>query len=74
MIFYVLLGWLIGLILGVLLNAGLVWVIVWALKTLGVVSILGWTVAFSWPLVILFTVIYMILSGIFKSHTTVKRN
>lgn len=70
----VVLGVIIGLALSFLINAGIVWIIVWALKALGVVSILGWTVAFSWPLVILFTVIYMVLSGIFKSHTTIKRN
>ena len=57
-----------------LVNAGIVWVIVWALKALGVVSIFGWTVAFSWPLVVLFTVVWMVLSGIFKSTTTVKRD
>lgn len=60
-------GYLIGLALNVLANAGLVWLIVWALKALGIFTIGSWTVAFSWPLVILFTVIYTILSSIFKA-------
>ena len=50
-----------------LIDAGLVWVICWGLKAIGVTSIGGWTVAFSWPLVILFIAIETVLSAIFKS-------
>jgi len=61
-----LIGYLIGLALSVLINAGFVWLIVWALKALGIFTIGSWTVAFSWPLVILFTIVYIILSSLFK--------
>lgn len=59
---------LIGLLIGgisFLLNAGLVWLLCWGLKAVGITTIGGWTVAFSWPLVLIFTVIYIILHGIF---------
>ena len=58
--------WIIGLGIGFLVNAGLVWLITWGLVKIGVTTILGWTVAFSWPLVIIFTVVFMILKAIFK--------
>ena len=53
--------------LAFLIDAGVVWVICWGLKAIGVTSICGWTVAFSWPLVILFIAIESVLSAIFKS-------
>ena len=55
------------LVLAFFLDAALVWLAVWALKALGVTSICGWTVAFSWPLVILVMVITVFLSSIFKT-------
>ncbi len=64
----VLIGFLIGCAIGFLLNAGLVWLLCWGLKAIGITAIGGWTVAFSWPLVLLFTVVYMILRGIFGRH------
>jgi preprotein translocase subunit SecE len=51
-------------------NAGLIWLLTWGLVKLGITTICGWTVAFSWPLVIVFTIIYAILKGIF---TTIKK-
>lgn len=64
----ILIGLLIGYAIGFLLNAGLVWLLCWGLKAIGITAIGGWTVAFSWPLVLIFTVIYMILRGIFGKH------
>lgn len=68
----ILIGLIAGFGIGFLINAGLVWIICWALKAVGITTIFGWTVAFSWPLVILFTIIYMIISGIFKLSVKVK--
>ena len=64
----ILIGLLIGYAIGFLLNAGLVWLLGWGLKAIGITAIGGWTVDFSWPLVLIFTVIYMILRGIFGKH------
>jgi hypothetical protein len=61
----IVIGLLIGYAISFLLNAGLVWLLCWGLKAIGITAIGGWTVAFSWPLVLLFTVVYMILHGIF---------
>ena len=61
----IVIGLLIGYGISFLLNAGLVWLLCWGLKAIGITAIGGWTVAFSWPLVLLFTVVYMILRGIF---------
>lgn len=58
---------LLGIGLGFIINAGLVWVICWGLKAIGITAIGSWTVAFSWPLVVVFTVIYMIIAGIFRN-------
>lgn len=49
-----------------LVNAGIIWVLTWALVKIGITTILGWTVAFSWPLVIIFTIICAVLKTIFK--------
>ena len=64
----VLIGLLIAYAISFLVNAGLVWLLCWGLKAIGITAIGGWTVAFSWPLVLLFTVVYMILHGIFGKH------
>ena len=63
---------LIGLLIygtSFLINAGLVWLLCWGLKAIGITAIGGWTVAFSWPLVLIFTVVYVILHGIFGSSS-----
>ena len=65
----ILIGLLIGYAISFLLNAGLVWLLCWGLKAIGITAIGGWTVAFSWPLVLIFTVVYMILRGIFGKHS-----
>ena len=64
----IVIGLLIGYAISFLLNAGVVWLLCWGLKAIGITVIGGWTVAFSWPLVLLFTVVYMILRGIFGKH------
>ena len=64
----IVIGLLIGYAISFLLNAGLVWLLCWGLKAIGITTIGCWTVAFSWPLVLLFTVVYMILHGIFGKH------
>ena len=64
----IVIGLLIGYAISFLLNAGVVWLLCWGLKAIGITVIGGWTVAFSWPLVLLFTVVYMILRGIFDRH------
>ena len=62
----IILGICLGITAAILINGGIVWLICWCLKAIGVTSIFGWTVSFSWPLVILFTVIVVILNGIFR--------
>ena len=64
----IVIGLLIGYAISFLINAGIVWLLCWGLKAIGITVIGGWTVAFSWPLVLLFTVVYMILRGIFDRH------
>lgn len=51
-----------------LIEAGMVWVLCWALKAIGITTILGWKVAFSWPLVL----VVMIISSIFGGTRYVK--
>lgn len=65
--FQIILVILLGLAFGFLVNAGIVWVICWGLKAIGVTAIFGWEVAFSWPLVVIFTIVYMVVRGLFKS-------
>lgn len=66
-IFYIAL--VLALVFGI--NALIVWVLCWCLKAIGIVSIFGWTVAFSWPLV----VVFMIISSIFSRNVVkVKTN
>lgn len=53
------------------ITAGLVWLITWGLVKIGITTIFGWTVAFSWPLVIVVAAVIAILKGIFR--VTVKK-
>ena len=55
-----------GIVVGILINSAIVYGICWGLNAIGITSIFGWTVKFSWPLVILFTVIYAVLRDVFK--------
>lgn len=54
--------------LAFLMEAGMVWVLCWALRAIGITTILGWEVAFSWPLVF----VVMIISSIFGGTRYVK--
>lgn len=47
-----------------LMEAGMVWGLCWILRAIGVTTILGWEVAFSWTLVHM----VMIISSIFRIH------
>ena len=64
----ILIGLLIGYAISFLLNAGLVWLLCWGLKAIGITAIGGWTVAISWPLVLIFTIVYIILHSVFSGH------
>lgn len=69
----VIIGLLIGFGLAFLINAATVWIIVALLKAIGITMIGSWTVAFSWPLVLLFTIITMVIRGIFSIKITTER-
>jgi len=58
-----------GLALGFGINAILIYVIIWGLKAIGITTICGWTICFSWPLVIVFTLVILILRSIFSVST-----
>lgn len=60
-----------ALALAFFIDAGIVWAICWGLNAIGIHSIGGWQVQFSWPLVIVVILISSLLSGIFK--VTVKK-
>lgn len=53
------------------INAGIVALLVWGLKRLGITTLFGWTVAFNWKVVIVFTIVCGILKSIFSSRTRV---
>lgn len=55
------------------IDAGIVALLCWGLKAIGVTVIGGWTVAFSWPLVIIFWLVTAILGSIFKAKVEVKK-
>lgn len=52
--------------LSFLLEAGLVWLLCWALNAIGIMTIGGVAVAFSWPLVLVVWLVSALLRGIFK--------
>jgi hypothetical protein len=69
--------YILGLIIGTLVTStliwgGIVWVLCWALTAIGITVIGGWTVAFSWKLVIIVALVYTVLHGIFSP--TVHKN
>jgi len=65
----IVIGLLVVYAISFLINAGLVWLLCWGLKAVGITTICGWTVAFSWPLVLIFTVVYVILHSIFGGQS-----
>lgn len=68
----IIIGLLIGLGFCFLINAATVWVIVTLLKAIGITMIGTWTVAFSWPLVLLFTIVTVLIRGILSITITTK--
>lgn len=50
------------------ITAGLVWVIIWGLNAIGITTMFGWTISFSWYLVAVVTA----LSYIFKKKVIVQ--
>ena len=71
-LFYIL-GLFIGSFITVtLIWGGIVWVMCWALIAIGVTTIGGWTVAFSWKLVLIVALTYTILRNIFAPRTSSK--
>lgn len=71
-LFYILGIFLITLAISLLVWGGIVWLLCWALTAIGITVIGGWTVAFSWKLVIIVALIYTVLHGIFSP--TVHKN
>ncbi len=55
--------------LSIAIWGGLIWLLCWGLQTIGITSIAGWTVAFSWPLVVVIVVILTILSMLFRGNS-----
>lgn len=49
-----------------LINAGLIWILCWALPLIGITEIYNWPIVFSWPLVIALTTIITFLKTIFS--------
>ena len=72
MVIGVLIAILVGLGIGFLINAGVVWALCWGLNAIGITSIGGWTVQFSWPLVVVFTLATIIIGGFFRSEKSGK--
>lgn len=64
--------WILGAGLGFLINAVIVWVIVTLMQMIGITMIGTWTVAFSWPLVMLFTIVVVTIRNIFSVTITKK--
>ena len=63
---------IVALFIRFLIDAGVVWLLCWGLNVIGVHSIGGWNVTFSWPLVVVFVIITCVLSGIFKGSESNK--
>ena len=49
-----------------LMEAGVVWLLCWALNAIGIMTIGSVAVAFSWPLVLVVWLVSMLLRGVFK--------
>jgi len=66
MIIGTILGLIVGTIVAILIDAGIVWVLCWGLNAIGIHVLFGWTVCFSWPLAVVFTLMVMIIKGLFN--------
>ncbi len=61
---------LLGFGIGFFINAATLWIIIALLKAIGITMIGGWTITFSWQLVLLFTILVMVIKGIFSVTIT----
>ena len=64
----VIFSFLVGLAIAALVWGGIVWVLCWLLKAIGIATIGSWTVAFSWKLTLLVALVYKILESIFAQR------
>jgi hypothetical protein len=62
------LGLIVGYILAILINGGILWVLCWGLNEIGIHVLFGWTVCFSWPLAVVFTIVYTTIYALFHSN------
>ena len=56
-----------------LLEAGFIWVLCWALNAIGITTICGVAVTFSWPLVLVVWCISALLRGVFKTTVNTRK-
>jgi hypothetical protein len=68
----VIFGLLVGFGLGFFINAAFIWIVIALLKAIGITMIGTWTITFSWPLVLLFTIIIAVIKGIFSIKITME--
>ena len=57
---------ILNLTINFLINAGLVWILCWALPLIGITTIGSWPIVFSWPLVIVLTIVLTIFRTSFS--------
>lgn len=57
---------LVSLGISFLMEAGVVWLLCWALNAIGIMTIGNVAVAFSWPLVLVVWLVSILLRGVFK--------
>ena len=55
-----------------LIWGGIVWLTCWGLTAIGITTIGGWTVAFSWKLVLVVALVVSVLKSIFSTQVTTK--
>ena len=58
---------LVSLGISFLMEAGVVWLLCWALNAIGIMTIGSVAVAFSWPLVLVVWLVLILLHGIFNA-------
>ena len=58
---------LVSLGISFLMEAGVVWLLCWALNAIGIMTIGSVAVAFSWPLVLVVWLVSILLHGIFNA-------
>lgn len=58
---------LVSLGISFLMEAGVVWLLCWALNAIGIMTIGSVAVAFSWPLVLVVWLVSILLHGVFNA-------